>query len=75
MIEQQGEGPGWGETEKETMTQPQEEFIQDEARPSTDMSDVCCARCAKPRAEWEGNGVARNHQWFCSPECADLESS
>jgi len=64
----------WGETEKETMTQPQEEFVAQKSVPSRDISQLQCARCGKPRKEWEGNGVESGGEYFCSPECAAASS-
>jgi hypothetical protein len=66
--------PGWGHTEKETMTQPQEEFIQQESTPSRDMSQVSCDWCGKPRKEWTGTGVIEGEKVYCCIECSQASN-
>ena len=51
-------------------TPVQEEFIEPQAEPSRDISEIRCARCGKPRREWEGIGIQRNNHLYCSEKCA-----
>jgi len=53
----------------------QEEFIDSQAEPSIDVSEVICPRCGKPRQEWADKGVERAEVCYCSEECAEEDPS
>ncbi|GEM_PF-5521397 len=62
--------PGIHEVSRETIP-VQEEFISPEATPSKDENDCPCARCGKPREDWDGPGLEKDDRFYCSEECAE----
>jgi len=60
----------WANIDRPTMPEPQEEFLEEKARPSIDISQLRCARCGKPGSRWGGRGVKAGERWYCSPACA-----